>query len=100
MSYTVIFHSCENDNFQMKNCDIFLIFAQNIDRGYKLAPPQWGSSNEYPWSMFKSKNKKKHAYPCKPQFYYIKVGCKGVYITGTCLHDVLARVLDPFKTNF
>ena len=26
--------------------------------------------------------------PCKPQFYYIKVGCKGVYITRTCLHDV------------
>ena len=28
-------------------------------------------------------------YPCKPQFYYIKVGCKGVFITRTCLHDVL-----------
>ena len=26
-------------------------------------------------------------YPCKPQFYYIKVGCKGVYISRTCLHD-------------
>ena len=24
----------------MKNCDIFLIFAQNIDRGYMLEPPQ------------------------------------------------------------
>ena len=23
MQYTVIFHSCKNDNFQMKNCDIF-----------------------------------------------------------------------------
>ena len=23
-------------------------------------------------------------YPCKPQFYYIKVGSKGVYITPTC----------------
>ena len=23
----------------MKNCDIFLIFAQNIDRGYTLEPP-------------------------------------------------------------
>ena len=33
MQYTAIFHSCKNDNFQMKNCDIFLIFAQNIDRG-------------------------------------------------------------------
>ena len=30
----------KNDNFQMKNCDIFLIFAQNIDCGYTLEPPQ------------------------------------------------------------
>ena len=34
MQYTAIFHGFKNDNFQMKNCDIFLIFAQNIDRGY------------------------------------------------------------------
>ena len=27
---------------------------------------------------------RKNVYPCKPQFYYIKVGCKGVYITQTC----------------
>ena len=25
-----------------------------------------------------------NVYPCKPQFYYIKVGCKGVYIKRTC----------------
>ena len=40
VQYTAIFHDCKNDNFQMKNCDIFLIFAQNIDRGYTLEPPQ------------------------------------------------------------
>ena len=40
MKHTVIFHGCKNDNFQMKNCDIFLIFAQNIDRGYTLELPQ------------------------------------------------------------
>ena len=34
VQYTAIFHSCTNCNFQMKKCDIFLIFAQNIDRGY------------------------------------------------------------------
>ena len=27
----------KNDNFQVKNCDIFLIFAQNIDCGYTEA---------------------------------------------------------------
>ena len=36
MQYTVIFHGCKNDNFQMKNCNIFHIFAQNIDCGYTL----------------------------------------------------------------
>ena len=34
IQYTVIFHGCKNGYFQIKNCDIFLIFAQNIDRGY------------------------------------------------------------------
>ena len=24
---------------------------------------------------------------CKPQFYYIKVGCKGVFVTRTCFRD-------------
>ena len=57
--------------FQMKKCDIFLIFAQNIDFGYTLEPPQWGGSNEYTQSMFWSKNKKKNVYPCKPLYYTI-----------------------------
>ena len=30
------FYGCKNDNFQMKNSDIFLIFAQKIDYGYML----------------------------------------------------------------
>ena len=36
MQYLAIFHGCKIDNFQMKNYDIFLIFAQNIDCGYTL----------------------------------------------------------------
>ena len=36
----------------MKTFDGFLIFAQNIDCGYKLEPPQRVGSNEYPQSMF------------------------------------------------
>ena len=27
--------------------------------------------------------------PCKPEFYYIKVGCKGVFVTRTCFCDVI-----------
>ena len=51
IQYTVIFHFCKNDYFQMKNCDIFLIFVLNIDRGYTLELPHRGGSIEYPRSM-------------------------------------------------
>ena len=60
--------------FSDKNPDIFHIPAQNIDCGYSLEPPRRGGSNEYPQTMFLSRNKKNNVYPCKPQFYYIKVG--------------------------
>ena len=66
--------------FSDKNSDIFHTSAQNIDCGYSLEPPRRGGSNEYPQSMFLSRNKKNNVYPCKPQFYYIKVGFKGVKI--------------------
>ena len=65
---------------RQKNSNIFHISAQNIDCGYSLEPPRRGGSNEYPQSMFLSRNKKNNVYPCKPQFYYIKVGFKGVKI--------------------
>ena len=70
----------KTEKFQTKNSDIFHISAQNIDCGYSLEPPRRGGSNEYPQSMFPSKNKKNNVYPCKPQFYYIKVWFKGVKI--------------------
>ena len=74
------FHLLKTENFQTKNVDIFHISAQNTDCGYSLEPPQLGGSNEYPQSMFLGRNKKNNVYPCKPQFYYIKVGFKGVKI--------------------
>ena len=49
--------------------------------------------------MFQSKNSKKinkNEYPCKPQFYYIKTGCKGVLITQTCYPDVMRKILFVF----
>ena len=69
----------KNENFQIKNSDIFRIYVQNTDCWYSLEPPQRGSSNEYPQSMFWAE-KKNNVYPGKPQFYYIKVGFKGVNI--------------------
>ena len=70
----------KNENFQIKNSDIFHISAQNIDCGYSLEQPRQAGPNEYPQSIFMSRNKKNNVYPCKPQFYCIKVGFKGVKI--------------------
>ena len=70
----------KTENFPIKNSDTFRISALSIDFGYSLELPQQGVSNEYPQSMFLSRNKKNNVYPCKPQFYYIKVGFKGVKI--------------------
>ena len=52
MQHTAIFHARKNDNFHLIFFDYFLIFAQNIDCGYTLEPPQWGGSNEYQQSVF------------------------------------------------
>ena len=91
MQYTEIFKVVKyKKNFSKKKFVVFLIFAQNIDCGCMLEPPRRGGSNEYPQSMFWSKNKK--VYPCIPQFYYIKVGFKGVFITRTCFPDATRRI--------
>ena len=55
-------------NFKIKNSDIFHISAQNIDCGYTLEPPRGGGSNEYPQSIFLSRNKKNNVYPVNPSF--------------------------------
>ena len=72
-----IYFTTKTENFQMKNFGSFHISAQNIDCGYSLEP------KEYPQSMFWSRNsKKKKTYPSYFQFYYVKVGLKGVKIIG------------------
>ena len=71
------FHLQKLKTFLDKIFDIFHISAQNIYLGYSLEPPRRGGSNEYPKSIFLSRNMKNNVYPCKPQFYYIKVGFKG-----------------------
>ena len=38
---------------------------------------------------FRAKIRKNIYTPVNPIFYYIKVGCKGVYITQTCYPDEL-----------
>ena len=77
----------KNENFQIKKFDIFQISAQTIDCGYSLEPPRRGGSNEYPQSMFLSRNKNNNVYPRKPHFYYMKVGFKEIKII--CFRDVI-----------
>ena len=68
------------ENFRQKVFKIFLIFAQNIDCGYRLEPPRRVGSSEHPQSMFRSKNT-----PAYPSFAI--VGFKGVFIAQTCFLD-------------
>ena len=58
----------KNENFQIKNSDIFHISAQNIDCRYLSEPPQQGSSNEYPQSMFQAEIRKIMYIPVNPTF--------------------------------
>ena len=63
--------------FSDKSSDIFIIFAQNIDCGYSLELHRRGGSNEYPPSMFLSRNKKIMYTPVNPSFIILKWGLRG-----------------------
>ena len=62
-------------------CDICLIFAQNMDCGYTLEPPKNIDCGDR--VLTSSRNLclraeiMNNVYPCKPQFYYIKLGMLG-----------------------
>ena len=92
VQYTAIFHGCKNDNFQMKFFNIFLNFCSK-HRLLVHVRTAVRRSNEYPQPMFWSKNKKKNVYPCKPQFYYIKVGCS-LHGLVFVMKSFTGRVLD------
>ena len=79
MQYTEIFKVVKMKIFSRKILifDFFLIFSQNIDCGYMLERPRRGNSNEYPQSMFWSKNKKNSYTPAYPSFAIQKLGLRG-----------------------
>ena len=58
----------KKEKFQIKNSNVFHISVQNIYCGYLLEPPHRGGSNEYPQSMFLSRNKKYNVYPVNRSF--------------------------------
>ena len=66
----IFFFGSNNENFQSQKFIFlfyfilfFILFSQNIHRGYMLDPPCQGGSNEYPQCMFISKNIKKIGIP-------------------------------------
>ena len=66
---------------------IFSIFLLKTGCGYTLEPPHLGGSNEYPQSMFWTKNKKKSytpAYPVLPYKSRVEGGihCTDMYPDG------------------
>ena len=82
IQYTVIFQGCKK-LFSDEKLRYFS-FAQNIDCGYTLEPEAVLMSTH---NLCFGAKIRKNVYPCKPQFNYIKVGCKGVFIPGTHFHD-------------
>ena len=70
----------KNWTFPGKNSDIFSYFRSKHRLCVLVRTARRGGSNEYQQSMFLSRNKKNNVYPCKLQFYCIKVGFKGVKI--------------------
>ena len=52
---------------------IFLISAQNLDCGYSLEPSGRVGSNEYPQSMFLSRNMKKYQIFLSENFHFLVV---------------------------
>ena len=58
----------KKENFRIKISDIFHIPALNINYGYSLEPPRRGGFNEYPQSMFLSRNKTIMYTPVNPSF--------------------------------
>ena len=76
---------------------IFLNFAQTLivgTRYNRLTEAVLTSTHNL---CFRAKIRK-NVYPCKPQFYYIKVGCKGVFVTRTCFRDVIQSGLPSHAT--
>ena len=64
--------SPKSECFQIKILIFFIILLKTVDCRYSLELPCQ--------SMFFSRNKKNNVYPCKTQFYCIKVGFNGVNI--------------------
>ena len=55
---------------------------KNIDCGYTLEPPHSEAVLTSTHNLCFEAKIRKNVYPCKPQFYFIIVGCKGSSLHG------------------
>ena len=89
----------QNKNLQIKNSDIFSYFCSKHGFRVLVRTARRGGSNGYPQFMLLNRNTKHNVYPCKPQFYYIKVG----FLSGSKLyrHVSVMKVIffQPTSTN-
>ena len=91
VQYTANFNGCKSDNFQFKCLDFFLIFCSKhrLWVHVRTAPMRPVAVRTSTHDLcFRAKIRKKMYTPVNPSFFYIKVGCKGVFISRTCFHDV------------
>ena len=80
-----MFLALDIEYFQLKNFDIFLIFAQNIDCGYMLEQAVLTSTHNL---CFGTKIRKIGIPLRTPVLLYKIGGFKGVFILRTCFPDV------------
>ena len=88
MQYTAIFHGCKMLLFRFFFI-FFLFLLKTLIVGTRLNRLSEAVLTSTHNLCFEAKIRK-NVYPCKPQIYYIKVGCKGVFVTRTCVRDGLA----------
>ena len=82
MQHTAISHDCKNDNFQLIFfLTIFICFCskhrlcvQTHNQCFRAKTKKHNKKQKQKNKQTKKTNK---VYPCKPQFYYIKVGVRG-----------------------
>ena len=87
MQYSTIFHGCKIHNFQMKKCDFFSYFCFKHRSWVHVRTTSMRRFLRVPTLYVLEQNLEYNVYPRKPSLLY-KMGCKGVYISRTCLHDV------------
>ena len=77
MQHTAIFHGSKNNNFHLIVFTIFIFLLKTQIVGTCLNRLSEGVLTRTHNLCLRAKIRK-NVYPCTPQFYYIKVRCKGV----------------------